>query len=355
MKTKTCKKHFFSCIRSKRWVPILLGTLLSVTLLAGCGGDKKPAATTAAKPAAPAAAEVTVEPALTGTIGSVKFTSQKLAGAGFLAPTSASVSMIRYKGDLLYGNSETKIWTALKVESPKVSIDKSLFTDGVLKGDEDFYRGWITADNSGKLYRTASAFTYPFENGKFATQKIVTKANGNFIISPDGKTGYEFGPKTLDMYKLNGNEVVTTSKFAHPFKFSITGMTIAPDGKLYVVGNTNTANEMKNKWMVMTAAGQQLGLYGSEDKKAPDYLKGIFNSIAVTDKYVAIIDSLGSLYLWGKDGKFMGQAKEEALFGKGHTNNEIVNWEGNSIMAWNYNQKSDSNNKVQFDFYLITF
>ena len=79
------------------------------------------------------------------------------------------------------------------------------------------------------------------------------------------------------------------------------------------------------------------------------------NSIAVTDKYVAIIDSLGSLYLWGKDGKFMGQAKEEALFGKGHTNNEIVNWDGNSIMAWNYNQKSDSNNKVQFDFYLITF
>lgn len=342
-------------LNTKKWLPILLGTVLSAVLLTGCGGDKKPApAAGGAQPAAPAAAEVKVEPALTGKIGSVNFTSQKLAGASFTAKSTQRGYMIRYKGDLVYGNAETKTWTALKVDSPKAAVDKSLFTDGVLKGDEDFHRGWLTADSSGKLYRTASAFTYPFENGKFATKKIYTKANGNFIIAPDGKTGYEFGPQTLDMYKLNGNEVVTSSKLNHPFKFSITGMTIAPDGKLYVVGNTNTANDMKNKWMVMSAAGQQLGLYGSEDKKAPDYLRGIFNSIAVTDKYVVIVDSMGSLYLWSKDGKFVGQAKEEALFGKGHTNNEVVNWDNSSVMAWNYNMKSDSNNKVQFDFYLVT-
>ena len=343
---------------SKKWIGVLMASLLTASLLTGCGGDKKPApAAGGAQPAATAAAapEVKVEPALTGKIGSVNFSSQKLAGASFMAKSTQRGYMLRYKGDLVYGNAETKTWTALKVDSPKAAVDKSLFTDGVLKGDEDFHRGWLTADSSGKLYRTASAFTYPFENGKFASTKIFTKANGNFIVAPDGKTGYEFGLKNLDMYKLKGNEVVTSSKLTHPFNFGITGMTIAPDGKLYVVGNTNTANDMKNKWMVMSADGQQLGLYGSEDKKAPDYLKGIFNSIAVTDKYVAIIDSLGSLYLWGKDGKFMGQAKEEALFGKGHTNNEIVNWDGNSIMAWNYNQKSDSNNKVQFDFYLITF
>lgn len=97
-------------------------------------------------------------------------------------------------------------------------------------------------------------------------------------------------------------------------------MTIAPDGKLYVVGNTNTATEMKNKWMVMTATGWQLGLYSIEDKNVPDYLTGIFNSIAVTDKYVVIVNSMGSLYLWGKDGKFIGHAKDEAILDKDHTN-----------------------------------
>ena len=122
---------------SKKWIGVLMASLLTASLLTGCGGDKKPApAAGGAQPAATAAAapEVKVEPALTGKIGSVNFSSQKLAGASFTAKSTQRGYMLRYKGDLVYGNAETKTWTALKVDSPKAAVDKSLFTDGVLKG-----------------------------------------------------------------------------------------------------------------------------------------------------------------------------------------------------------------------------
>lgn len=347
-------KNELGMSRLKNWLALLGGMLLIASLLAGCGGgDKKPAPAAENKPAATAPApakEVQVESPIKGKIGRVAFSSQKIAGGGFEGEAYKLGSMAKYKGDLLYSNAEQNTVTALKLDGAKAGLDKSLFTNGVYAGDSNFHMGNLSADNQGNLYITTN-FSFLLKDNKL--ERIDTHLNGFFQISPDGKNGYEASHLNFSHYTMTGTKTKDAGKIAHPFKFIIYSLAIDQDGKLYVLGATANPPDSKHRLAVFSAAGEQLGVYGSDDKKAPEYLNISRANLALTDKYVVVADTMNDTSLWTKDGQFVGKINNSKLYGKGYDAQEIVGWTGNSVMVGAMKHLADK--KYDYQFFQVTF
>ena len=251
--------------------------------------------------------EVKAPAAVTVKAGTVEMTAQKLLGYDMKDKSPFFSDGIAYfNGDLIVGNKTEGNMTAYKLSKDRVEIDKTLFKDGVYAGQKGDSMKFPMAGGDGRLY---------------------------FIDK--------------ELKSTDGKEVKKAFKYGY--------MWLAEGDTLYFAAQSvEKKGDTSHVAVAVTADGQLIRRYGAENRQDPSFMF-MMDGLTVMPKYLVVAVSNGSFHVFDKaDGKFLGKAKTEDMFGEEMKINGMAKVDENTFAIQYRTSKKDKDGNYGYALATIT-
>lgn len=310
--------------------------------------------------------EVKAPAAVTVKAGTVEMTAQKLLGYDMKDKSPFFSDGIAYfNGDLIVGNKTEGNMTAYKLSKDRVEIDKTLFKDGVYAGQKGDSMKFPMAGGDGRLYfidkelkstdgkEVEKAFKYGYmwlAEGSTAGKAYIYGENGAY------GTGKLADGVVTDFQAGAFNSVASIGAIGdnqYPMK-SYKTLVAEGDTLYFAAQSVEKKGDTSHVAVAVTADGQLIRRYGAENRQDPSFMF-MMDGLTVMPKYLVVAVSNGSFHVFDKaDGKFLGKAKTEDMFGEEMKINGMAKVDENTFAIQYRTSKKDKDGNYGYALATIT-
>lgn len=296
----------------KACLAALLGGVMALGVLTGCGGGSDSSSGGGSSTPAKAAKAMEV------SIGDLKGSLQELTIPGQKKVANASVTVAGSKLYLLIDPAGgDKTIYAYDVKGATATADKAFGKDGKLTEPKNIigYANDIGVNSGGELYISHQKYLSQYKDGKVSEGVDMGISNCRLAVptAPLPAVVVWNGPQVKMGIVMEGKIA------AEEFELMPPGMVNYKDITYVNLSSKNDphvfiAGKLDSGLSTITNVDSKLQYGNVSDKKAPDAISWGIRMFTITNKYVVAFDSGEYLDVWSIDGKFIGKKELKKIF-----------------------------------------